>query len=110
MKTQSGATSIIMTSLMMSLILVFVMTSAKGIFYQLKASNNQIDSRRSYWRAEGGLKCAYAKMLASRKLTHNFKSCIELLDLDELSVEQGHPNLIYSRSGYVTLSKAFLFT
>ncbi|WP_114786516.1 hypothetical protein [Vibrio tetraodonis] len=107
MKTQSGATSIIMTSLMMSLILVFVMTGAKGIFYQLKDSNNQIDSRRSYWRAEGGLECAYAKMLASRKLTHNFGSCIELLDLDELSVEQGRPNLIYSRSGYVTLSKAF---
>ncbi|MCG7489990.1 hypothetical protein MHN79_10860 [Vibrio sp. Of14-4] len=107
MKTQSGATSIIMTSLMMSLILVFVMTSAKGIFYQLKDSNNQIDSRRSYWRAEGGLECAYAKMLASRKLTHNFGSCIELLDLDELSAERGRPNIIYSRSGFVTLSKAF---
>ena len=107
MKTESGATSIIMTSLMMSLILVFVMVGAKGIFYQLKDSNNQIDSRRSYRRAEGGLECAYAKMLASRKLTHNFGSCIELLDLDELSLEQGRPNLIYSRSGFVTLSKAF---
>ena len=107
MKQESGATTIIITSVLVGLILMLVMASAKGVLYQLKHSNNQIDSRRSYWQAEGGLECAYAKMLRSGKLIQNFSDCIAMLGLDELKTEQGTPNIIRSSSGYVTLSKAF---
>ena len=107
MKPESGATTIIITSVLVGLILMLVMASAKGVLYQLKHSNNQIDSRRSYWQAEGGLECAYAKMWRSGKLTQNFSGCIAMLGLDELVIEQGTPNVIRSSSGYVTLSKAF---
>ncbi|MBU2898409.1 hypothetical protein [Vibrio hepatarius] len=107
MKPQCGATTIIITSVLVSIILTLVMASAKGVWYQLKHSNNQVDGRRSYWQAEGGLECAFTKMLGSGELTQNFSDCIAMLGLDELKIEQGTPNIIRSSSGYVTLSKAF---
>lgn len=107
MKPESGATTIIMTSLMLGLLLMLVMANAKGLLYQIKHSNDYLDSRRSYWRAEGGLECAYAKMRRTGQLAQNLSDCIALLDLDELIIEQQRPNIIRSSSGYVRLSKAF---
>lgn len=60
MKTQQGAVVLLVASVLLVGALMISMASYKPLFYQIKRSNNEIESRQEYWLAEGGLECALA--------------------------------------------------
>lgn len=55
-----GAATLIITSIVLVLALMVVMGSYKGLFYQIKRAQNEVQSRSEHWAAEGGLECAFA--------------------------------------------------
>lgn len=108
MKQQHGASLMLITSLLLAASLMVVMGSYKGVFYQIKRSHNEIESRKAHWLAEGGLDCVFVNTLSNGRIPENLSRCQSLLGLDKLEVEIGTPHTINSSSGYLTLSKAFL--
>ncbi|USD33174.1 MULTISPECIES: hypothetical protein [Vibrio] len=107
MKKQSGAALIVMTCLLLSVTLMVIMGSYKGVFYQVKRSNNELDSRTAHWLAEGGLECAFASVSSEGLIPESLNGCQGWLGLDGLEIETGTPHKIRSSSGFLTLSKAF---
>ncbi|WP_428774282.1 hypothetical protein [Vibrio sp.] len=57
---QQGAATLLITVLLTVSMLLLVMGSYQGIFYQVKLLQNHIKARQQLWRASGGLECAYA--------------------------------------------------
>ncbi|MDA0120773.1 hypothetical protein [Vibrio sp. T11.5] len=108
MRRQRGAFLILVTSLLLAASLMVIIGSYKGVFYQIKRSQNEIESRKAHWLAEGGLDCAFVNVLSNGRIPEDLSRCKRLLGLDELEIVTGRPHTIRASSGYVTLSKAFL--
>ena len=62
MNRQKGAISLIVTSLVLVVALVLSVTSYRSIFFQIKRAQNEVESRKANWIAEGGLECVYAQI------------------------------------------------
>ncbi|WP_311568637.1 hypothetical protein [Photobacterium arenosum] len=56
-RTQQGMSTLLISSLMLSVAMVFVMTSYSTSFYQVKRAQNTVFSRQAFWLAEGALAC-----------------------------------------------------
>lgn len=56
-RTQQGMSTLLISSLMLSVAMVFVLTSYSTSFYQIKRAQNTVFSRQAFWLAEGGLAC-----------------------------------------------------
>ncbi|MCG9683476.1 hypothetical protein L1D31_12940 [Vibrio sp. Isolate23] len=101
MKKQSGAALIVMTCLLLSVTLMVIMGSYKGVLYQVKRSNNEVDSRTAHWLAEGGLECAFASVSSEGLIPESLNGCQDWLGLDGLEIETGTPHKIRSSSGFL---------
>lgn len=62
-RNQSGATTLLVTSLLLVAALVFTLGSYKTLFYQIKRAHNEVKTRQQHWIAEGGLECIFSKAL-----------------------------------------------
>jgi hypothetical protein len=60
-KNESGATSLLVISLLLVAALVFTLGSYRTLFYQIKRAQNEVKSRQQHWVAEGGLECIFSK-------------------------------------------------
>ncbi|WP_120511528.1 hypothetical protein [Photobacterium salinisoli] len=58
-RAQQGMSTLLVTSLMLSVAMVFVLTSYSTSFYQVKRAQNTVFSRQAFWLAEGGLACGF---------------------------------------------------
>ena len=58
MKSQQGIATLMITSLLLVVALLFSLASYKNLFYQIKRSQNEVLTKQAYWQAEGGLECA----------------------------------------------------
>lgn len=56
-RAQQGISTLLMSSLTLSVAMVFVLTSYSTSFYQVKRAQNTVFSRQAFWLAEGGLAC-----------------------------------------------------
>ncbi|MEF1341863.1 hypothetical protein REH81_34815, partial [Vibrio rotiferianus] len=63
MNKQSGAATLLVTSMLLVAALVVTLGSYKSLFYQIKQANNQIVSRQEHWQAEGGLECGFTHIV-----------------------------------------------
>ncbi|WP_394145304.1 hypothetical protein [Vibrio atypicus] len=107
MKTSHGFATLLITSILLILSLLVSLGSYKGLFYQIKRAQNEVEARKDHWAAEGGLECVYTQAKQLNAVPASVSSCKTLLGLDELYIVVGTPNVIHSKSGYVTLKKAF---
>lgn len=57
---QQGFATLLITSILLSVALVFTLGSYKTLFYQIKRAQNEVKSRQDHWLAEGGLECLFA--------------------------------------------------
>ncbi|WP_123766752.1 hypothetical protein [Vibrio maerlii] len=60
-KNQSGVITLLVTSALLIGSLLIILGYYKGLFYQIKRAQNEVNARQQYWLAEGGLECAYTK-------------------------------------------------
>ena len=57
---QSGMTTLLITSMLLIVALLFSLASYKNLFYQIKRTQNEVLARQAHWAAEGGLECGFA--------------------------------------------------
>lgn len=59
---QSGMTTLLITSMLLIVALLFSLASYKNLFYQIKRTQNEVLARQAHWAAEGGLECGFAQI------------------------------------------------
>lgn len=52
---QRGAITLLVSSVILVVTLIFSLGSYKSIFYQIKRAQNEIEARKGHWAAEGEL-------------------------------------------------------
>ena len=65
MKRQKGLTTLLVTTMLLVVSLVFSLSSYKNLFYQIKRTQNEVMARKAHWLAEGGLECGFATIFNS---------------------------------------------
>lgn len=65
---QSGAVTLLVTSLLLAIALILTLSFYKTTFYQIKRAQNEVKARQEYWIAEGGIECIYSKTLVANSI------------------------------------------
>ncbi|GMQ45658.1 hypothetical protein [Vibrio sp. 10N] len=65
MKKQSGVIALMTTSLLLVVALVVTMGAYKTSLYEIKRAQNEVESRKNYWKAEGLLECTLGYLRSS---------------------------------------------
>lgn len=66
---QQGVTTLFMTSLLLSAALVISLGHYRGVYFQVKQVQNQLEASRAHWQAEGAIECAYAYIQRDGKVS-----------------------------------------
>ena len=85
---QSGMTTLLITSMLLIVALLFSLASYKNLFYQIKRTQNEVLARQAHWAAEGGLECGYSTIVNNNDKDTDISGCLELPNykLDSLLV------------------------
>ena len=59
---QRGAATLLVAVLLLAAALVISLASYKGVFFQAKRAQNEIEARQLHWKGEGRLECVMAKV------------------------------------------------
>ena len=60
---QQGAATLLVAVLLLAAALVISLASYKGVFFQAKRAQNEIEARQLHWKGEGRLECVLAKLI-----------------------------------------------
>ncbi|EAS62462.1 hypothetical protein VAS14_07099 [Vibrio angustum S14] len=108
MKSQKGMTTLLITSMLLIVALLFSLASYKNLFYQIKRTQNEVVARQSHWLAEGGLECGFATIREEKDITTDLSSCVDVFgnNLDSLTLDSTiSPAELSSKKMGVNLSK-----
>ncbi|OBU36291.1 hypothetical protein AYY26_10465 [Photobacterium phosphoreum] len=109
---QSGMTTLLITSMLLIVALLFSLASYKNLFYQIKRTQNEVLARQAHWAAEGGLECGYSKIFIDRDLSkldsnlypdYLYHDCVAILGLDKIVINMISGNKKYRISSEYNL-------
>ncbi|MEC6823900.1 hypothetical protein VXS02_10705 [Photobacterium piscicola] len=106
---QSGMTTLLITSMLLIVALLFSLASYKNLFYQIKRTQNEVLARQAHWAAEGGLECGYSFIINENDKDTDISDCLDMLNykLNSLSVVAGADfSSMVSISGFKTVIKS----
>ncbi len=109
MNSQKGMATLLITSMLLVVSLLFSLASYKNVFYQIKRTQNEVLARQAHWLAEGGLECGYSIVKNNNDKNADLSSCLTIPDynLDSLSVvSSGTSSLMVAKAGFKSISKA----
>ncbi|WP_367987083.1 hypothetical protein AB2S62_10950 [Vibrio sp. NTOU-M3] len=117
---QSGAVTLVVTSILLICALVLALGSYKSVFYQIKRAQNEVKARQDYWKAEGGVECLYAYInndpnaissLSSASNTVLSSTCKNTLGINKLYNESLSSDVfaIRSETNYQKVNKNFFY-
>lgn len=95
MKKQSGVIALMTTSLLLVVALVLTMGAYKTSLYEIKRAQNEVESRKNYWKADGLLECTLGYLRSSGK-------SIDVLE-DASNLPEGFATGCISNRGNVSL-------
>ncbi|WP_297474839.1 hypothetical protein [uncultured Photobacterium sp.] len=72
---QSGMTTLLITSMLLIVALLFSLASYKNLFYQIKRTQNEVLARQAHWIAEGGLECGFTEYKINKNNFTDFDEC-----------------------------------
>ncbi|WP_417879361.1 hypothetical protein [Vibrio sp.] len=91
---QRGAATLLVAVLLLASVLVLSLASYKGVFFQAKRVQNEIEARQLHWKGEGRLECVMAKLI---DVSSNQPNSVSYNDCDQPSnihiTRQGTSNL-----------------
>lgn len=91
---QQGAATLLVAVLLLAAALVISLASYKGVFFQAKRVQNEIEARQLHWKGEGRLECVMAKLI---DVSSNQPNSVSYNDCDQPSnihiTRQGTSNL-----------------
>ncbi|OBU17772.1 hypothetical protein [Photobacterium aquimaris] len=77
---QSGMTTLLITSMLLIVALLFSLASYKNLFYQIKRTQNEVLARQAHWAAEGGLECGFAEISNKSDVNTSLDKCKTVID------------------------------
>ncbi|MCF7354242.1 hypothetical protein [Vibrio sp. CK2-1] len=92
---QRGAATLLVAVLLLASVLVLSLASYKGVFFQAKRAQNEVEARQLHWKGEGRLECVMAKVVQTSPSPIsgiNFSNCDNSSNIN-ISPVTGHPNL-----------------
>lgn len=108
---QLGATTLLVTSVLLIAALVVTLGSYRTLFYQIKRAQNEVSARQQHWIAEGGLECLYSHALTTNTIpsSASISSCDTNGDI-EFTYTSLSPRLkqITADYGYSSIDKTIL--
>ncbi|HBV77318.1 MULTISPECIES: hypothetical protein [Vibrio] len=91
---QQGAATLLVATLLLVVALVITLASYKGVFFQAKRVQNEIEARQLHWKGEGRLECVLAKLV---DVSSNDPNSVSYNDCDQPTniqiTRQGSSNL-----------------
>ncbi|MCD9481458.1 hypothetical protein [Photobacterium phosphoreum] len=113
---QSGMTTLLITSMLLIVALLFSLASYKNLFYQIKRTQNEVLARQAHWIAEGGLECGFAEISNKSDVNTNLVKCTEVIENltlgvvtnDGKSVLTSETNKEYKKIGYKKIAKTIV--
>ncbi|MHA6609946.1 hypothetical protein [Photobacterium damselae] len=92
---QQGMSTLLITSMLLVVALIFSLASYKNLFYQIKRTQNEVLARQAHWAAEGGLECGFTLLnmtqdIALAKILLPDK-CESPIGLEQIKIEDSHP-------------------
>lgn len=100
---QQGMSTLLITSMLLVVALIFSLASYKNLFYQIKRTQNEVLARQAHWAAEGGLECGFAAIQDAGSISgasSTFHDCETLLKLTSINVDTDN----YINSKYKKIS------
>ncbi|WP_318472777.1 hypothetical protein [Photobacterium leiognathi] len=86
---QSGMTTLLITSMLLIVSLLFSLASYKNLFYQIKRTQNEVLARQAHWAAEGGLECGFSALHQKGNISDalpSFDNCKNKLSISKLTL------------------------
>ncbi|MCD9528408.1 hypothetical protein [Photobacterium carnosum] len=77
---QSGMTTLLITSMLLIVALLFSLASYKNLFYQIKRTQNEVLARQAHWAAEGGLECGFTEISNKSDVNTSLVKCKTVVD------------------------------
>jgi hypothetical protein len=105
---QSGMTTLLITSMLLIVALLFSLASYKNLFYQIKRTQNEVLARQAHWAAEGGLECGYSYLNVSKGISDPQSTINTYCGYDILSEEKLSLFLQPSNGGYLIQSTSLI--
>ncbi|PSW30433.1 hypothetical protein C9J21_18735 [Photobacterium phosphoreum] len=113
---QSGMTTLLITSMLLIVALLFSLASYKNLFYQIKRTQNEVLARQAHWAAEGGLECGFAEISNKSDVNTSLVKCTEVIENltlgvvtnDGKSVLTSEKNKEYKKIGYKKIAKTIV--
>ncbi|PST95342.1 hypothetical protein C9I87_10345 [Photobacterium iliopiscarium] len=115
---QSGMTTLLITSMLLIVALLFSLASYKNLFYQIKRTQNEVLARQAHWAAEGGLECGFAEISNKSDVNTSLDKCKTVIDGQPLtfridtgdgkSVLTSEINKEYKNIGYKKIAKTIV--
>ncbi|HIF9205326.1 TPA: hypothetical protein ACX6QK_002678 [Photobacterium damselae] len=103
---QQGMSTLLITSMLLVVALIFSLASYKNLFYQIKRTQNEVLARQAHWAAEGGLECGFAKVQKVGSISDaraSFPDCEHELDLADVDINSD--NIIVSYYNKLAVKK-----
>lgn len=109
---QSGMTTLLITSMLLIVALLFSLASYKNLFYQIKRTQNEVLARQAHWAAEGGLECGFAQIKKAGNISDakpTFIDCKRTLNLADVDVDDETMVSTYDNLAKATINKKIKF-
>lgn len=111
MMKQKGFVTLAITSVLLTIVLGYSLSSYRGVLYQIKVANNEVAARQAHWQAEGGLECGFAHIVhdSATAIPTNLKSVCSDLGLSSLSASPANADTLVASDGNTSVSKTINF-
>ncbi|HIF9518242.1 TPA: hypothetical protein ACX6SR_002668 [Photobacterium damselae] len=83
---QQGMSTLLITSMLLVVALIFSLASYKNLFYQIKRTQNEVLARQAHWAAEGGLECGFAEISNKSDVNTSLDKCKTVIDGQPLTL------------------------
>ncbi len=83
---QQGMSTLLITSMLLIVALIFSLASYKNLFYQIKRTQNEVLARQAHWAAEGGLECGFAEISNKSDVNTSLDKCKTVIDGQPLTL------------------------
>ncbi|GAL23741.1 hypothetical protein JCM19239_7695 [Vibrio variabilis] len=75
MMKQSGVVTLMTTGLLLVVGLIVTMGAYRAALYEIKRAQNEVESRKAYWQAEGGVECGVAQFIPTLTMPESVTTC-----------------------------------
>lgn len=108
---QSGMTTLLITSMLLIVALLFSLASYKNLFYQIKRTQNEVLARQAHWAAEGGLECGFAEISNKSDVNTSLDKCKTVIDGQLLTLNidtDDGKSVLTSKTTYKIITKTIV--